>query len=49
MRKLLFIQPTEDQAAVLLNELDKKGYKWASGIKLTDATIYEKYREKNLL
>ena len=37
---------TEDQAAVLLNELDKRGYKWASGIKLTDATIYEKYREK---
>lgn len=37
---------TEDQAAVLLNELDKRGFKWASGIKLTDATIYEKYREK---
>ena len=35
--------PTEDQAAVLLNELDKRGFKWASGIKLTDATTHDQH------
>ena len=38
--------PTEEQAKALLNELNKKGYKWASGKKLTDATYYE-YDKKN--
>ena len=37
--------PTEEQAIALLNELDKKGYRWASGRNLTDNTRYENYKE----
>ena len=37
--------PTEEQAKALLNELNKKGYKWASGNKLTTMTYYEDEKE----
>jgi hypothetical protein len=36
---------TEKQAITLLTELDKRGYKWASGTKLTTTTFYEHYEE----
>lgn len=36
---------TEDQAVTLLKALDKKGYKWNSGNKLTTTTNYEVYKE----
>ena len=35
----------EDQATALLETLDKKGYKWNSGHKLTIDTLYETYKE----
>ena len=38
--------PTKEQAKILLSELDKKGYKWASGNKLTTTTYYG-YDEEN--
>ena len=38
--------PTEDEAITLLSELDKKGYEWISGKKLTDITNYEVQKEK---
>ena len=37
---------TEEQAITLLSELDKKGYKWLGGEKLTDMERYENFREK---
>ena len=37
--------PTEKQAITLLTELDKRGYKWNSGEKLTDITCYEVEKE----
>ena len=37
--------PTEKQAKTLLSELDKRGYKWESGKKLTDRTFYEYYKK----
>ena len=33
--------PTEEQAIALLEALDKRGYKWFSGDKLTEVTYYE--------
>ena len=33
--------PTEEQAKTLLKALDKRGFRWASGINLTDDTRYE--------
>lgn len=33
--------PTEKQAITLLSELDKRGYTWNSGRKLTATTYYE--------
>ena len=36
---------TETQATTLLEALDKKGYKWNSGHKLTIDTLYETYKE----
>ena len=32
--------PTEEQAKALLTELDKKGYRWNSGEKLTTKTLF---------
>ena len=38
--------PTEEQAKALLTELDKKGYKWIGGDKLTTRTNYDEvYKE----
>lgn len=37
--------PTEDQAKILLSELDKSGYVWADGDKLTDKTRYKTFEE----
>jgi len=39
--KIAIHTPTEDQAKALLNELNKKGYKWSSREKLTTKTRYE--------
>ena len=39
--KIAIHTPTEEQAITLLSELDKKGYVWASGRKLTTETFYE--------
>lgn len=36
---------TEEQAKTLLKALDKKGYVWASEVKLTARTNYECYKE----
>ena len=36
---------TETQATTLLEALDKKGYKWNSGTKLTDYSNFEVYEE----
>lgn len=38
--------PTEKQAKALFKELDKRGYTWIGGGKLTTFTLYELY-EKN--
>ena len=37
--------PTEDQAKTILTELDKKGYTWSTGTKLTTETYYEYCKE----
>jgi hypothetical protein len=37
--------PTEAQAITLLTELDKRGYKWANGTKLTSETWCWVYKE----
>ena len=39
--KIAIHTPTEEQAQLLLSELDKRGYLWRGGNKLTDATYYE--------
>ena len=44
--KIAVHTPTEEQAISLLNELDKKGFTWVSGEKLTDMARYEHYKEK---
>ena len=36
---------TKEQVKILLEALDKKGYEWASGNKLTATTYYEVYKE----
>ena len=36
---------TEDQAITLLKELEKRGYLWRGGGKLTTQTEYEDYKE----
>lgn len=36
---------TEDQAVTLLKALDKRGYKWSGGDKLTAITRYKRYKE----
>ena len=43
--KIVVHTPTEEQAKALLTELDKKGYKWINGVKLTTRTCYEVYKE----
>ena len=43
--KIVVHTPTETQAITLLKELDKRGYKWNSGNKLTATTHYEVYKE----
>ena len=35
----------EEQAKTLLKALDKKGYEWAKGVKLTSVSCYEVFRE----
>ena len=37
--------PTEEQAKVLSSELDKNGFKWYNGYKLTTGTNYQTYKE----
>jgi len=37
--------PTEEQAITLLKALDKRGYEWCRGYKLTEETHYEVYKE----
>ena len=37
--------PTEKQAKTLLKALDKRGYKWRSGTKLTSASCYDVFKE----
>lgn len=37
----------ESQATTLLSELNKKGYKWLGGRKLTIETLYEYYKENS--
>ena len=37
--------PTKEQAKILLEALDKKGYEWASEDKLTAETNYEDYKK----
>jgi len=44
--KIAVHTPTEEQAISLLNELDKKGFTWVSGEKLTDRALYKHYKEK---
>ena len=39
--------PTEEQAKALLAKLNKKGYKWLGGRKLTIETLYEYYKENS--
>lgn len=43
--KIVVHTPMEEQAITLLETLDKKGYKWNSGHKLTTDTLYETYKE----
>ena len=40
-QKVVVHTPTEDQAKTLLKALDKRGYAWGSGAKLTTKTLYE--------
>ena len=37
---------TEKQAKALLKALDKRGYEWSIGLKLTTETCYRIYEEK---
>lgn len=43
--KIAIHTPTEEQAKALLKELDKRGFKWNFGMKLTTKTCYEWYKE----
>ena len=43
--KIAIHTPTEEQAITLLTELDKRGYKWESGMKLNSAICYEVEKE----
>jgi len=45
-KKVAIHTTTETQATTLLEALDKKGYKWNSGTKLTIETFYKNYEEK---
>ena len=44
-KEIVIHTPTENQAKALLKALDKRGYTWLSGMKLTDITRYESYEE----
>ena len=44
--KIAIHTTTEEQAKVLLSELDKRGYEWFGGKKLTIETFYGNYKEK---
>lgn len=44
--KIVIHTPTEEQAEKLLEELDKKGFTWLGGEKLTNMARYEGFREK---
>ena len=44
-KKIVVHTPTEEQAKALLTELDKNGYTWCGGDKLTTRTNYEVYKE----
>jgi len=44
-KKIAIHTSTEEQAKTLLTELDKSGYVWADGNKLTTMTNYEVYEE----
>lgn len=44
-KKVAIHATTEDQAKVLLRELDKSGYEWASRDKLTTETYYGDYKQ----
>ena len=41
IEKIAVHTPTEEQAIALLEALDKRGFRWFSGNKLTEATYYE--------
>ena len=43
--KIAVHTPTEEQAITLLKALDKKGYEWLGGDKLTTETHYEYAKE----
>ena len=43
--KIAIHVPTKKQAITLLTELDKRGYTWNSGTKLTTETWYWVYKE----
>lgn len=45
VEKIVVYTPTEKQATILLKALDKKGYEWFSGDRLTIDTLYETYKE----
>ena len=45
IEKIAIHTTTEEQAIKLLSELDKKGYEWDNGEKLTDKTYYGVFRE----
>ena len=44
--KIAVHTPTEEQAITLLKALDKRGFTWVGGDKLTDTTYYE-YEKEN--
>ena len=43
--KIAIHTPTDEQAVTLLSELDKNGFTWLGGGKLTTQTEYEYYKE----
>ena len=44
-KKIVVHTPTEEQAVTLLKALDKRGYEWCRGYKLTEETHYEVYKK----
>ena len=44
--KIVVHTPMEEKAVVLLKMLDKRGFTWVYGDKLTTETYYEDYKEK---